>query len=138
MLKDRIPEIQKALVAMDVDGWFFSCFQLSDPVALDLLELTGDHLVTRRCYYLIPAEGEPRRLMHKLEPKMLAHLPGTEDHYLTWREHRRGLETLVAGCSRVAAQYSPKNALPAVSRLDAGTVELLSSFDVEIASSADV
>ncbi|MCP4203452.1 MAG: M24 family metallopeptidase [bacterium] len=138
MLKDRIPEIQKALAQMGVDGWFFSCFQQSDPVALELLGLTGDHLVTRRCYYLIPAQGEPRRLMHKLEPRMLAHLPGSESHYLTWAEHRQGLEALMAGCTTVAAQYSPNNALPAVSRLDAGTVELLSGLGVGITSSADL
>lgn len=138
MLRDRIPEIQEALAEMDADGWFFSCFQLSDPVALDLLELGGDHLITRRCYYLIPSKGEPRRLMHKLEPKMLAHLPGSESFYLTWAEHRKQLEALLDGCRRVAAQYSPENALPAVSRLDAGTAELLRTFGVTLASSADL
>jgi len=138
MLKERIPDIQQVLTEMGVDGWFFSCFQQSDPVALDLLELTGNRLVTRRCYYLIPAQGEPRRLMHKLESEMLAHLPGTESYYLTWAEHRKGLGALMTDCKKVAAQYSPMNALPAVSRLDAGTVELLASVGVEIASSADL
>ena len=138
MLKDRIPDIQQALAEMGVDGWFFACFQQSDPVALDLLELGGDRLVTRRCYYLIPAQGEPRRLMHKLEPAMLAHLTGSESHYLTWAEHRKGLGALLTGCKTVAAQYSPMNALPTVSRLDAGTAELLAGLGVELVSSADL
>lgn len=138
MLKDRVPDIQAALAEMGVDGWFFSCFQQSDPVSLELLELTGDHLVTRRCYYLIPAKGEPKRLMHKLEPKMLGHLPGAESFYLTWQEHRKALSWLFEGCYKVAAQYSPDNALPAVSRLDAGTAGLLHGLGVDIESSADL
>ncbi|MFQ5524826.1 MAG: M24 family metallopeptidase [Thermoanaerobaculia bacterium] len=138
MLAERIPDIQKALAEMGVDGWLFSCFQHSDPVSLELLGLTGDHLVTRRCYYLIPTQGEPRRLMHRLEPKMLGHLAGIESFYLTWKEHRHAMAELLDGCTRVAAQYSPDNALPAVSRLDAGTVELLSGLGVTVASSADL
>ena len=138
MLENRIPEIQKALAEIGVDGWFFSCFQHSDPVSLELLGLTGDHLVTRRCYYLIPTRGEPRRLTHRLEPRMLAHLPGSESFYLTWGEHREALGELVRGCKTLAAQYSPENALPAVSRLDAGTAELLAGCGVELTTSADL
>jgi len=138
MLADRIPEIQAALVEAEVDGWFFAVFQGNDPIALDLLGLGSRGLVTRRCYYLIPSSGEPRRLVHDLEPAMLDHLPGTKDRYRTWQEHRQGIERLVRDCRRLAAQYSPKNELPSVSRLDVGTAELLASYGVELETSAEL
>ncbi|HSS50525.1 MAG TPA: aminopeptidase P family protein, partial [Thermoanaerobaculia bacterium] len=85
MLAERIPAIQSALAEAGLDGWFFACFQLNDPVGLDLLGLSGEgKLVTRRCYYLIPREGEPKKLVHDLEPAMLDHLPGTKSSYTTW------------------------------------------------------
>jgi Xaa-Pro aminopeptidase len=144
MLADRIPAIQDALAESDLDGWFFACFQQNDPIGLDLLGLADENrLITRRCYYLIPRRGEPRKLVHALEPAMLDHLPGAKDVYLTWREHRESLARLVGGGSpngrrRLAAQYSPGNELPNVSRLDAGTAELLGEAGVVLASSADL
>jgi Xaa-Pro dipeptidase len=139
MLADRIPAIQTALAETDADGWLFACFQQNDPIALDLLGLaSGTKLVTRRCYYLVPRSGEPLKLCHALEPSMLDHLPGSKSLYLTWKEHREGLAKLVAGRGRLAAQYSPKNELPSISRLDAGTVELLREAGIELASSADL
>jgi Xaa-Pro aminopeptidase len=138
MLAERIGEIQAALAEAEVDGWFFAVFQGNDPIALDLLGLGGKGLVTRRCYYLIPRQGEPRRLVHDLEPMMLEHLPGTKDRYRTWQEHRQGVERLVRDCKRLAAQYSPKNELPSVSRLDVGTGELLAAYGCELVSSAEL
>lgn len=139
MLADRIPAIQDALAEAGADGWFFACFQQNDPIGLDLLGLAGDNkLVTRRCYYLIPREGEPRKLVHALEPAMLDHLPGAKSSYLTWREHREALAALLRGTRRLAAQYSPHNELPSVSRLDAGTAELLREAGVELVSAADL
>ncbi len=117
----RLPQIQQALADAGLDGWLFAVFQQNDPVSLDLLALGGRNLVTRRCYYLIPREGAPRKLSHRLEEGMLDHLPGDRTLYLRWSEHREGLAALVAGCRRLAAQYSPGNELPAVFEL-AGTV----------------
>jgi Xaa-Pro aminopeptidase len=138
MLKDRIPSIQQALREEGLDGWLFCCFQQNDPVSLELLGLSGDHLVTRRCYYLIPAHGKPRKLAHRLEPAMLDHLPGDKASYLRWVELHSGLETLIGDARRLAAQYSPNNTLPTISRLDAGTAELLREFGVELVSSAEL
>ena len=138
MLAERIADIQSALTDAEIDGWLFAVFQGNDPISLDLLGLSGRHLVTRRCYYLVPARGEPRRLVHDLEPAMLDHLPGSLSRYRTWQEHRSGMEGLVRDCRRLAAQYSPKNELPSCSRLDAGTAELLASFGCELVSSADL
>src|SRR5262245_57245885 len=125
MIADRIPEIQQALRDADLDGWLFAVFQLNDPISLDLLGLSGGHLVTRRCYYLVPAKGEPKKLVNRLEPAMLDRLPGKTAAYTTWQEHRAAVEQLVHGMRRLAAQYSPLNQIPTVSRLDAGTADLL-------------
>jgi len=139
MLAERIPAIQSALADAGFDGWFFACFQQNDPIGLDLLGLASEgKLVTRRCYYLAPRQGEPRKLVHALEPAMLDHLPGSKSVYLTWQKHREEMAKLVSGCRRLAAQYSPNNELPTVSRLDAGTAELLRSAGVELVSAADL
>jgi Xaa-Pro dipeptidase len=137
MLANRIGEIQAALADMGADAWLFHVFQQNDPVSLDLLGLSG-RFVSRRLYYLIPRQGAPRRLNHVLEPAMLAHLPGEQAHYLTWAEHREGLTKLVSGVRRLVAQYSPDNQLPSVSRLDAGTADLLRGLGIELVSSADL
>ncbi len=138
MLAERVADIQNALAEMEADGWLFACFQNNDPISLELLGLGGDHLVSRRCYYLIPAQGEPRRLVHKLEPAQLDHLPGSKSSYLSWREHRAEFEKLLAGMKKIAAQYSSDNALPTISRLDAGTAELIRSLGIQIESAAEL
>ncbi len=139
MLADRIPAIQEALGESGLDAWLFAAFQQNDPVSLELLGLQGEgKLVTRRCYYLVPRQGEPRKLVHGLEPAMLDHLPGAKTVYLTWQEHRQRLGDLLRGAPRLAAQYSPRNGLPAVSRLDAGTAELVREAGCELHSSADL
>jgi Xaa-Pro aminopeptidase len=139
MLAERIPEIQSAVAETGADGWFFACFQRNDPIGLDLLGLSDEtKLVTRRCYYVIPKEGEPRKLVHGLEPAMLDHLPGSKAVYTTWAKHREELARLVSGYRKLAAQYSPNNELPSVSRLDAGTAELLRAAGIELISAADL
>jgi Xaa-Pro dipeptidase len=139
MLADRIPEIQAALAEAGLDGWFFAIFQHNDPIGIELLGLGGEHkLVTRRCYYLIPRQGEPKKLVHAIESGMLDHLPGSKTSYLAWQEHREQLARLVQGYRRLAAQYSPNNEIPTISRLDAGSAELLRGFGVELVSAADL
>jgi len=138
MLADRIPEVQQALADAGLDGWIFCVFQGNDPISLDLLGLGGHALVTRRCYYLVPRSGAPRKLAHRLEPAMLDHLPGTTERYLTWREHADALAALVGDDTRLAAQYSPSAAIPTVSRLDLGTAEVLRGAGAELLSSADL
>ncbi|RMH16994.1 MAG: aminopeptidase P family protein [Acidobacteria bacterium] len=139
MIADRLQSIQDALAAAELDGWLFACFQGNDPISLSFLGLDREGLlVTRRCYYLVPRQGPPKKLLHALEPAMLDHLPGEAARYLTWREHRRELFRLLAGCRRLAVQYSPGNQLPSVSRLDAGTADLLRAAGCELCSSADL
>jgi Xaa-Pro dipeptidase len=137
MLTDRIPAIQSALAEAGLDGWFFACFQQNDPIGMDLLGLTGK-FVSRRCYYVVPREGEPKKLVHSIESGMLDHLPGSKAVYHTWQKHREEVAHLVSGFKRLAAQYSPNNELPTISRLDAGTAELVRAAGVELVSSADL
>lgn len=135
----RIAEIQEALRAVPgLDGWLFYDFRGSDPLAYRVLRLDPDRHVTRRWYYWLPARGRPAKLVHRIEPRSLDELPGEARIYLSWADQQAGLAALLAGAKRVAMQYSPRNAIPYISRVDAGTVELVRSFGIEVVSSADL
>jgi Xaa-Pro aminopeptidase len=95
-------------------------------------------MLSRRWFYFIPARGEPRKLVHRIEPHALDGVPGPHQLYLRWQELEAGVAGLVAGCRRVAMEYVPRNANPYVSRVDAGTVELVRSCGVEIVPSGDL
>ena len=134
----RIADIQQALQAVGLDGWLFYDFSRSDPLAYRVLQLDPDLHVTRRWYYWIPADRPPVKLMHRIEPHVLAVLPGETELYVSWEAQRERLGGLLTGSSRIAMQYSPLNAIPYISRVDAGTIELVRSFGVDITSSADL
>jgi Xaa-Pro aminopeptidase len=95
-------------------------------------------MCTRRWYYLIPREGEPAKLVHRIEAHNLEGLPGTEERYSSWREQREGVSRLLHGKERVAMQYSALNNIPYVGLVDAGTVDLVESCGVDVISSADL
>jgi len=134
-----ITAIQAALKADGFDAWLLYDFHGSNPIASDV---TGagrhGHLATRRWYYLIPATGEPRGLVHAIERRVLEHLPGTIARYAGREQLERGLRELVRGVHRVAMEYSPNGAIPYVGRVDAGTIEQLRGFGLDIASSGDL
>jgi Xaa-Pro dipeptidase len=138
----NISEIQSALQELDLDGWLFYSFRGSDPIATEILRIgTGGPLATRRWFYLIPRVGEPVKIVHAIERDSLAHLPGKKLVYLPWKQlHgfvKSELHALTSGRSpRVAMQYSPNGAIPYVSRVDAGIVELIRSFGVDVVTSA--
>jgi Xaa-Pro dipeptidase len=134
-----IRAVQEALRADGLGGWLLYDFRGSNPLAQRLAGLDGSgHMATRRWFYLIPADGEPRGLVHKIERRTLAHLPGTTTQYAGRTELESGLAALLAGRGRVAMEYSPKCAIPYVSRVDAGTVELVRAQGVEVVTSADL
>ena len=137
-VQQRVSEIQQALRDAEIDGWLFYDFRGSDPLAYRILQLDPSLHVTRRWYYWIPAQGVPVKLLHRIEPRVLDTLPGQADCYVSWEQQRHILAGLLSGGLRVAMQYSPLNAVPYVSRVDAGTVELIRSYDVEVVSSADL
>ena len=137
-IDQRVSEIQQALRDAEIDGWLFYDFRGSDPLAYRILQIDPTVHVTRRWYYWIPARGVPVKLLHRIEPHVLDPLPGQADCYVSWEQQRQILARLLAGGLRVAMQYSPLNAVPYVSRVDAGTIELIRSYDVEVVSSADL
>jgi Xaa-Pro aminopeptidase len=132
-----LAEIQKALRDAQYDGWLFYDHHHRDPIAYHVLNINPP-MCTRRWYYLIPAEGEPAKLVHRIERSNLDGLPGTEVQYSSWKEQREGLKRILGGKRRVAMQYSPLNDIPYVGLVDAGTVELVKSLGVEVVSSADL
>ncbi|HEX5545383.1 MAG TPA: M24 family metallopeptidase [Nitrospira sp.] len=135
----RIVAIQEALRDMaTVDGWLFYDFRGSDPLAYRILLLDPIQHVTRRWYYWIPMSGEPVKILHKIEPHMLEELPGQVQQYVSWDQQRLFLASLLRGQRRIAMQYSPFNAVPYLSRVDAGTIELIRSFGPDVVSSADL
>jgi len=134
-----IAAIQAALAADGLDAWLLYDFHGSNPIAADVTHAgRGGHLATRRWYYLIPAAGEPRGLVHAIERHVLAHLPGRVSQYAGREQLDSGLRALVTGVRRVAMEYSPNGAIPYIGRVDAGTIELLRSFDLDIRSSGDL
>jgi Xaa-Pro aminopeptidase len=132
-----ISAIRAELHKADLDGWLFYDHHRRDPIAYRVLKI-NPAMCTRRWYYLIPAEGEPAKLVHRIEKGNLAGLPGKEHQYSSWSEQRAKLRKILEGKKRVAMQYSPLNDIPYVGLVDAGTVELVKSFDVEVVSSADL
>ncbi|HPT29089.1 MAG TPA: M24 family metallopeptidase [Bryobacteraceae bacterium] len=134
----RIAEIQEALRAHGLDGWLFFDHHGRDPIAYRVLRFEPASMVTRRWYYLVPAEGDPVGLAHRIEPDMLAALPGEIIHYAGWKEQTAALARILEGRKRIAMQYSPNCAVPYVSNIDAGTVELVRAAGVEVVSSADL
>jgi Xaa-Pro dipeptidase len=130
--------VQAALRSAGLDAWLFYDFRGSDPIARKILGLDRSRPGPRRWFYSVPASGEPRKLVHAIEPKALAALPGEETVYLSWQSLREGLERLLRGVRRVAMQYSPGNEVPYVSRADAGTVEAVRAAGVEVVTSADL
>src|SRR5438093_2087197 len=135
-----IGAVQAALRADGIDAWLLYDFRGLNPLAADVTGVNrqGGHLATRRWYYLIPATGEPRGLVHAIEKDSLSHLPGSTTRYAGRDQLEAGLRQLLSGVRRVAMEYSPLCAIPYVSRVDAGTVELVRQSGVEIVSSGDL
>jgi Xaa-Pro aminopeptidase len=134
----QIDEIQKALRDEKVDGWLFFDHHQRDPLAYRILKLNPTRTVTRRWYYFIPAQGEPKGLVHAIESGVLAGLSGKPQIYSSWGAQVDGIKRMLAGCRRIAMQYSPNCAIPYVSLVDAGTLELVRGAGVEVVTSANL
>jgi Xaa-Pro dipeptidase len=130
--------IRAAFGEADIDGWLFFDFRRSNPIAHAVLGLPRQALFSRRWWYYIPKEGEPVALVSAVESHVLASLPGQQRVYRTWQEYREQLAELLKGSRRVAMEYSPENAIPYISRVDAGTVELVRMLGLEVISSGDL
>jgi Xaa-Pro dipeptidase len=132
----RLEAMQEALRGLGLDGWLFFDHHRRDGLAYRILGFEPPRTPTRRWYYFVPAQGEPVKLAHRIEAAMLDALPGARRLYAGWQEQEQALREALAGARRVAMQYSPRCAVPYVAMVDAGTVELVRSLGVEVASSA--
>jgi len=133
-----IKAIQAALRDFGFDAWLLYDFRASNIMARRVLGMEAMTPASRRWFYLIPAEGEPRKLVHKIEQAAIDHLPGDKAVYLRWQELEEQVGILLKGCRRVAMEYSPRNGNPYVSVVDGGTVELVKSFVDEVVPSGDL
>ena len=134
----NLDAIQAALTQAGLDGWLFYDHHHRDPIAAHILGLDPKAHITRRWYYYIPAAGDPRKLVHRIEQGRLDSLPGAKGQYSSWLELHSGLEAVLFDARRIAMQYSPNNDIMYVSMVDAGTVEFLRSLGKQIVSSADL
>ncbi len=123
----NLDAIQAALRDAGHDGWLFYDHHHRDPIGERILGLDPKAHITRRWYYFMPATGEPRKLMHRIEQGRLDTLPGSKGLYSSWQELASGLEAMLDERERIAMQYSPNNDIMYVSMVDAGTVEFLRS-----------
>jgi Xaa-Pro aminopeptidase len=133
-----LPSVQAALQQLGLDGWLLYDFRGLNILARRVLAIPTDAILSRRWFYFIPVQGEPRKLVHRIEPHALDALPGSAQVYLRWQELEAGVAALVGGTERIAMEYVPRNANPYVSRVDAGTIELVRACGPEIVSSGDL
>ena len=119
-----------------IDGWLLHDFQGNNPI---LWQLYGAQPhTTRRVDLLIPAQGDTRLLVSAVDAGQFRDFPGDVVPYLDADQYRAQLCLLLTGIRSVAMEYSPGSSLPVVSRVDAGTVELVRGLGVEVVSSADL
>ena len=134
-----IPAVQQSLKAAGLDGWLLYDFHGSNPIAARLAGTSaGGKLTSRRWFYLVPAAGEPKGLVHAIERKTLDALPGGKTAYAGRQQLDAELTRLLTGMKSVAMEYSPECAIPYISRIDAGTIELVRKRGVEVHSSGDL
>ena len=134
-----IEAVQRALKEEKLDGWLLYDFHGSNPIAARLSGLASSgKMATRRWYYFVPATGAPRGLVHAIERHNLDDLPGEKRIYAGREQLAAGLQDLLKGVGRVAMEYSPGNAIPYVSRVDAGTIEAVRQCGASVVSSGDL
>ena len=134
----NLKQIQEALQSEKLDGWLFYDFRKSNPIAYQILSISLNSFFSRRWFYFIPAHGTPTALVSAVESHVLNSLPGEQRIFRTWQEMRAHLEDLLPAGTRIAMEYSPMNAIPYMSRVDGGTLELIRSYKVDVVSSANI
>jgi Xaa-Pro dipeptidase len=134
----KLNDIQAALRERNIEGWLFYDHHHRDPIAYRVLGLPETMMVTRRWFYLIPAKGEPSKLVHRVEIGHLDSLPGDKREYSSWEELESNLGEMLRDYKTVAMQYSPRNMVPYIGLVDAGTIEVVRSFGVEPVTSANL
>ncbi len=135
----RIETIQQRLRESGLDGWLLYSFHMNNPIAEKILEVPRHFHQKRRYLYFIPAAGAPQKIVHSIERGTLDHLPGGKILYASWQDLEKGIATATAGARRIAMEYSAECAIPYISIVDAGTIEMIRKASAaELVSSADL
>jgi Xaa-Pro dipeptidase len=134
----NLPRIQQILRDYSLDAWLLYDFRASNMIAWQTLGLPPEVHCTRRWAVVIPAEGEVVKIVNGIEPDTLSSVDAREIRYANRTDWETALRTTLGSYRRIALEYSPLNAIPIVSRVDAGTVEWLRAEGFDLHSSADV
>ncbi len=135
---EKIEQIQARLQEQEVDGWLIYDNHGSNRFARELLGIPPHQVITRRFFYWIPKEGEPQKILHRIESESLSALPGKTHLYLSWTELEEVLRVVLREAKQIVMEYSPRNSNPNISVVDAGTVEVVHGFQIDVLSSADL
>ena len=138
MKKFNLNKMQSILSEMKLDAWLFYDFRGSNDLALDILDIPKLSHLTRRFYYLVPKNGEPVKIVNGIEAGHLDHLPGKKFLYSSHASLSNHISNTLKDYKKIAMEYSPLNAIPYVSKVDAGTIEQIKSYGVEIVTSGDL
>lgn len=138
MKESKIQEAQKFIREIHADGWLIYDFHRSNPLAHSFLEIPSRQMATRRFFYWIPATGEPIKIVHAIEPNMLDASPGKKLLYHSWQSLEGDIKKILAGAKSIAMEFSPNNAIPYISRVDAGTIDFIRSLGIKVVSSGDI
>lgn len=137
MIVMKLSEIQNALTTLNLDAWLLYDFRGINPISQKVAGLSDAH-ITRRWFCLIPAQGEPRWLIHRIETSNFTDVPGSVSLYAGWQELNEEMPKILSGVNSVVMEYSPNGSIPYISRVDAGTLEWVRSFGIEIISSGEL
>jgi len=133
-----LPAIQASLRERNIDAWLFYDHHHRDPIAYRVLGLPEKLMVTRRWFYLVPAEGEPTKLVHKIEAGHLDSLPGRKLQYSGWQELFDSVKSMLTNYRDIAMQYSPNNLVFTISLVDGGTLDLIRGLGKNVISAGDL
>lgn len=136
--ESKLREVQSILMEQEIDGWLLYDYRRSNSLAHAFLEIPSDTMTTRRFFYWIPQKGEPIKIVPLIEPYTLDHLPGLAWTYQSWQDLEHLLFSIATENRTIAMEYSPYNALPNISKVDAGTVELIRKGQAQVVSSANL
>lgn len=137
-IQQKIDSVQNSLREQEIDGWLLYDFRRNNDLACHFLEIPKTQLLSRRFFYWIPKNGEPIKIVHAIENRVLNHLPGDVFSYQTWNELENLVGSVLKESRKIVMEYSPRNAIPYVSKVDAGTMDIVRGFGVEVISSADL
>lgn len=136
--QQKILKVQKSLQEQNLDGWLLYDFRKTNDLACRFLEIPKEKFLSRRFFYWIPKDGTPLKIVHQIEDDALNHLPGTVQRYRTWSELESHLQKVLQGKKQICMEYSPRNAIPYISKVDAGTMDVVRGYGVEVVSSGDL